>query len=46
MSTAISSFESSLSTLGPPEARSTIAALVVGGIIVRSAPRVSISVSA
>jgi hypothetical protein len=45
-STAIRSSDSSLSTLGPPLARRTTGLAVVGGIIVRSAPRVHMSASA
>ena len=46
MSTAISSRESSVRMLWPPEQRSTTALVAAAGITERSAPRVHISTSA
>ena len=46
MATATCSLDSSLSTLGPPLARSTIGTFAVGGIVDLTIPRVVISASA
>ncbi len=44
-SSAICSLDSSLRMLGPPLARKTIALSVIGGMVVRRMPRVSINAS-